>query len=284
MPPFRTYLVLSILFFLVLYFDPKEDFGILFEPAAEVTEQSTEDQPTTGEIREAVLDELVAEGIIEPDTAKDLVPESADPAEEEGEQDEQDEHWDGVDFSVTTDGEEYGDDDSDCDQDSLNLDGVPDWMARRMTPERLQAVCEKVSADDGKALVEKLKDNIPAALFILLPLMALVLKMFYPLSKRYYVEHLLFVVHFHAFFFLLLILQILFSGLGVWMKLPEGLVEFALVITSGYIPVYLYKSMRRVYGQGHGVTVPKFIGLLIAYFIGLAALLAITAIFAAFSI
>ena len=165
--------------------------------------------------------------------------------------------------------------------DDLNM---PDWLSRRLTKERLQVVCEKVSADDGNALLEKLKENIPAALFLLLPLMAIVLKMFYPLSKRYYVEHLLFVVHYHAFFFLMLILQMLFSRLGIWLRLPEGIVELTLVITSLYVPVYLYKAMRKVYGQGHLATVPKFLGLAIAYFVGLAAILAITALLAAFSI
>ena len=43
------------------------------------------------------------------------------------------------------------------------------------------------------------------------PRQALVLKLLYPLSKRYYVEHLLFVIHFHAFVFLILTLQVLFA-------------------------------------------------------------------------
>ena len=40
MPPFRTYLVLSVLFFLVAFFDPREEFNVLFEPAAETEDQS----------------------------------------------------------------------------------------------------------------------------------------------------------------------------------------------------------------------------------------------------
>ena len=73
--------------------------------------------------------------------------------------------------------------------------------------------CENVVADDGEAFGGKLLDNVPAALIALLPLMALVLKMLYPLSKRYYVEHVLFVVDFHAFIFLILSRHILFSQL-----------------------------------------------------------------------
>ena len=290
MPPFRTYLVLSILFFLVLLFDPKEDFGILFEPAEESTEQITEDDKFAREIRDEVLDELIAEGLIPADTGKDKAPENVEPEDTEEADDEATDEpeskgqWDGIRITVDGDDDAESESDDNCDINSMDDLNMPDWLSRRLTEERLQVVCERVSADNGTALLEKLKENMPAALFVLLPLMAFVLKMFYPLSKRYYVEHLLFVVHYHAFFFLILILQMLFSRLGIWLGFPEGLVEFVLVITSLYIPVYLYKAMRKVYGQGHLATVPKFLGLVFAYFSGLAAILAITARLAAFSI
>ena len=114
--------------------------------------------------------------------------------------------------------------------------------------------------------------------------MAFVLKLLYPLSKRFYVEHLLFVVHFHAFFFLFLILQMLFSRFAAFINFPQAIVAITLVATSLYIPVYLYKAMRRVYGQRHLVTVPKFMGVVIAYFIGIFGTFAIAGLLAAFSI
>ena len=39
MPPFRTYLVLSLVFFFIALFDPRENFGLLFEPKPEETEE-----------------------------------------------------------------------------------------------------------------------------------------------------------------------------------------------------------------------------------------------------
>ena len=66
---------------------------------------------------------------------------------------------------------------------------------------RLREACRKIMADQqsfGRALFE----NIPKMMFIFLPLIAAVLSVLYVRSGRYYVEHLLFVVHFHAFFFL----------------------------------------------------------------------------------
>ena len=292
MPPFRTYLVLSILFFLVLLFNPKEEFGIFFEPEADVPEEEAKDGKTSSEIRDEVLDELEAEGLIPP-REKQPEAEEADEEPEAGasestvtDEEDTDTSWDGVHVTIDTDDDDSDgvEIDEDCSLESMDELDLPEVLARRLTRERLQAVCKKVSADDGKAVVDKLKDNIPAALFFLLPLMALILKILYPLSKRYYVEHLLFVVHFHAFFFLMLILQMLFSRFGALLSFNEDLVQLILVVTSLYIPVYLYKAMRRVYGQRHLATIPKFLALIISYFVGLLTILAITGILAAFSI
>jgi hypothetical protein len=148
----------------------------------------------------------------------------------------------------------------------------------------MKVVCNRVIADKGKAFLRELLDNVPAALFVLLPLMALVLKILYPLSKRYYVEHLLFVVHFHAFVFLILILQVLMSRTGSLLRAPELSIDVITFALSLYVPVYLYKSQRRVYEQGRFVTVMKFLILTLAYFSGLLIMFSLVAIFAAFSI
>ena len=145
-------------------------------------------------------------------------------------------------------------------------------------------MCERVTADDGRAFFGKLLDNAPVGLFILLPLMALILKVLYPLSKRYYVEHLLFVVHFHAFVFLILSLQILFSRLVSLASLPEGLSDLSTFAVFLYLPVYLYKGMRRVYEQGHAFTSLKVLVLWLAYFTGLLVILGFAGLAAAFSI
>lgn len=70
----------------------------------------------------------------------------------------------------------------------------------------------------------------------------------------------------------LLILQILFSRTVGLLGPEDGAIDsigtLILVIASFYIPVYLYKAMRHVYGQGHLVTIPKFLVLTIAYLTG----------------
>jgi hypothetical protein len=263
MPPFRMYLVLSLLFFVVAFFDPREDLGLLFEPEAEqASEQASEEVSEADEVRREILEELAAEGILTEDAA--------------------DEH--GFRLSIDTGDGEQIELDEDCNVTESDVEDMPDWLARRLTRERLQRICERTQIDGGEAFADKLVDNIPAALIVLLPLMAFVLKALYPLSKRYYVEHLLFFVHFHAFFFLILSLQILFSRLATLSAVPEAPMVLTLVIASFYIPVYLFIAMRRVYGQGRFITFLKYIALVFSYFLGFSATMMGALAIAAFSI
>jgi hypothetical protein len=273
MPPFRMYLVMSIVFFLVAFFDPREELGILFEPQAPSATEPEENTDGVAGIRDEVMRELAEEGIIVDE------PGSADIADDASEDDDE-AGSDGlvIDFSVG--GEANGN----CDVDDIRDADLPDWLASRLTEERLKIMCDRIIADDGRAFLKKLLDNVPAALFVLLPLMALVLKLLYPLSKRYYVEHLLFVVHYHAFVFLILTLQVLFSRLGSLFAAPQPAIDSVALAASLYVPVYLYKAQRRVYEQRRFFTILKFLTLTFAYFGGLFIMFALVVIFAAFSI
>jgi hypothetical protein len=90
-------------------------------------------------------------------------------------------------------------------------------------------------------------------------------------SGRYYVEHLLFFVHFHAFFFLSGIVVLLLewaSSVFAGNAFGSGLetVESTLMaVLSIYVPYYLYSAMRRVYGQGRLVTILKYTLLQVGY-------------------
>jgi hypothetical protein len=238
MPPFRMYLVLSLIFFVVAFFNPREELSLFFE---------------------APVEQEVA----------------ADADEEEEE-----EH--GVIVAFNDNGENEVEDD--CEVEADDVEGMPAFLARRLTPERVRQVCEQIVADEGKTLLEKVTNNVPTALIVLLPLMALVLKALYPLSRRYYVEHLLFFVHLHAFFFLLFTLQILFVRLTAALAVPELVTTLVIVASSIYIPVYLFVAMRRVYAQGRFVTFVKYIALTAAYIVGFSTIMALTFALAAFSI
>ena len=266
MPPFRMYLVLSVLFFVVAFFDPNDELGLLFEPEPETTaEEEAAETTDAAEQAQEVIDELTEQGII---TEDELPTELT--IDENG-------------FRFTFDEDDI-EADSDCNVDASDLEELPGWLARRLTVERLQRVCERTRLDDGEGLKDSLVDNIPAALIVLLPLMAFVLKALYPLSKRYYVEHLLFFVHFHAFFFLMLTLQILFMRLCTRLGIPEAIPIITIVVTSFYIAIYLFVAMRRVYSQGRVITFLKYIALVIAYSMGFALTMLGALVIAAFSI
>ena len=75
-------------------------------------------------------------------------------------------------------------------------------------------------------------------------------------------------MHFHAFFFLMLTLQILLLRFSEWIGIGDAIPTLLVIISSFYIAIYLFVSMRRVYGQGRIVTFFKYIVLLVAYLFG----------------
>src|SRR5210317_109084 len=273
MPPFRMYLVLSVVFFVVAFFDPHDDLSLLFEPESGPTPEETSklEAEVKSEAQE-VLDDLAEEGLISANQAK-VLPSDADAhftiAADNGDG--------GVNFKIDP---ETGD----CTLDDEGFEQMPPWVRKRLTRERLEGICERISADGAKTFTGLLIDNIPVALIVLLPFMALVLKTLYPLSRRYFVEHLLFFVHFHAFFFLILTLQILFSRLSGLIWVPEPISVLIIVAASFYIPVYLYKAMRHVYGQGHIMTIMKYMVMSVAYSIGAMFTMMGALLFALFSV
>jgi len=154
-----------------------------------------------------------------------------------------------------------------CGTDSLKVDiGM---LGKDFEP-RLRDACRKIMSDTptfGRALFE----NIPKMMFVFLPLIAAVIYVLYLGSGRYYVEHLLFVVHYHAFFFLGGLLILLVERLATWNKDTSAGAAFGAVggflifLFAFYVPYYLYRAMRRVYGQGRIVTLIKYSILGIAY-------------------
>jgi hypothetical protein len=155
-----------------------------------------------------------------------------------------------------------------CGQDNLKI-GI--YIGEK-SEARVRDACRKIVAD-GKGFGRAAYENIPKMMFIFLPLIALVMFVLYLGSGRYYVEHLLFFVHYHAFFFLcgiaILALERVSSALvdtavGSGLKTVENILVAVLMF---YVPFYLYRAMRRVYGQGRVVTLVKFSLLAVGYLV-----------------
>jgi hypothetical protein len=165
---------------------------------------------------------------------------------------------------VATDGASEGDP---CDADNFRVELGS--YGESYVP-RLREACRKIVADSqgyGRALFQ----NIPQMMFVFLPLIAALMCLLYVGSHRFYVEHLLFLLHFHAFFFLGGLLILLFDRAGSSLG---GTLAGDLLLNAGgvgtaamvfYVPYYLYRAMRRVYGQSHVVTLVKYSLLAIGY-------------------
>lgn len=109
------------------------------------------------------------------------------------------------------------------------------------------------------ALKQAFYSYTPYAIFAMMPLFALYLKILYLGSGRRYGEHFLFALHVNAFAFLMLSVMIL---------IPETwkFITFALLL---WLVFYLPLAMRRVYDSGWVGTVIRWVVLIFAHIVTL---------------
>jgi hypothetical protein len=154
----------------------------------------------------------------------------------------------------------------------IHVAPVSSWLQRGLV-----AACEKTNADHGKGLERDLIHNLGRAMFLFLPLLAALMKLIYLRQKRYYVEHLLLLLHNHAFAFLIMSV----SMIATYFMSSDRLIVGLRITLSIYVTYYLYRSMRRVYGQGRALTVLKFATLALSYFVCGLFMLMLTAVYSA---
>jgi len=104
--------------------------------------------------------------------------------------------------------------------------------------------------DHGKSLTKKIISNLSIALFIFLPLFTLFLKLFYIRRSFNYMEHLVFVFNTQAVFFLLMTLLL---GINFFTQNKSIATIFILLFL-----VYLYMALLKFYKQGWFKTLVKF--------------------------
>jgi hypothetical protein len=121
-------------------------------------------------------------------------------------------------------------------------DATVDINLRRDYP-TLAAKYEKFIAKSPReqqaAMQQAFMHYAPYAIFLLMPVFALYLKLLYLGTGRYYGEHLLFALHSNAFAYFQLMLLVLVGGM------LDGFVGFLLAL---WMVVYLPLAMQRVYG------------------------------------
>jgi Protein of unknown function (DUF3667) len=109
----------------------------------------------------------------------------------------------------------------------------------------------------GRGIIEYFFGKLTIILLLMMPALALILKLLYIRRDYFYVEHLIFTFHFHAFlFFILFVLGLIGSYLPGFLLGPAILGIF----------VYLFWAMKKVYKQSKRKTFVKFTALLMSYF------------------
>jgi hypothetical protein len=122
---------------------------------------------------------------------------------------------------------------------------------------------------DPTLLIAGALSALPQVLFVLMPLFALLLKIFYIFKRRLYMEHLIVALHSHAFVFLSLFLFTLAGFAHAWTLAAAPslapLLGLLLVVIGWWIPIYLFVMQKKVYGQGWFFTTLKFCMIGICY-------------------
>lgn len=133
------------------------------------------------------------------------------------------------------------------------------WMERQIK--------EKIGEDGskGKLFLDTLRSNIPVMMLCCIPLFAFVLKILYIRKRRFYVEHLVYALHIHTFFYVAVTITAL-AAMGANQSVP-ALSGWIIGLMSCAVFVQVFLSIRRVYGQGWFFTTFKFLLGGIAYLV-----------------
>lgn len=167
------------------------------------------------------------------------------------------------------------------DEEALKeMEDSPSWI-NSMVEEFVKG--SKLIGKNPQLFVQQLLSNLSLAMFALLPVYALFLKLLYAFSRRYYMEHLIFALHIHAFTLLIFTIMMVWSQ---WIapRLPfdtHGLLITAIIF---YIMLYPWFALRRNYNQGWWLTTVKYLTLGTLHFFALSVVLGSVAVYTTMSL
>jgi len=251
-PPFRLYLIISFVLFLVVSVLVgrasflQTDDGLATEPLLSISSGSEylipgaeqDDTILRLDLKPLGLEDIG--GSEETDAAPFVV----------GEGDEGDSNDVGVSISL-------------ADEDS------PQWLKR--LDKRLEENAEALSGNSAEFL-QLLTEYLPQMMFLLLPVFALLLKSCYLFSPFHYLQHLVFSLHFHSFVYLLYLL----GQLGHFWAHGNVVAEaFPFVIL-----LYLPMALMRAYGSSLAAAVGKALFIVFVDFVLLVMAFAVVVVIA----
>jgi hypothetical protein len=132
------------------------------------------------------------------------------------------------------------------------------WLKEQITRNYIKSSVDKHWSD---SIIEQFRHSVPKMMFLMLPLFALILQVFFRKSDVFYINHLIHSVHLHSFVFLLWTLLILLRLIPGFNYI-DGYIDFATFLFGCF---YLFRSFRIVYGRSRKRTISKMIGISIFY-------------------
>jgi hypothetical protein len=253
-PPMRLYIFSSIVFFLLAALLSSNFISVNdTEGGSSIVQITTENSDDQLEALGEVLDKLPLDEQKQAEI-EEIIAESEDGA-----------------VIIDTNEFSFNDEPWDRETNPVDIGWLPDWLNERINDEIENSPQKaKLIDENPNLIVDKVFDILPATMFVLLPVVALIFKFWYLFAKRYYIEHLIFSLHNHSFIFVSLVV-ILLTGLGGDLLGAQG---YTTAVTATewlnigiyiWIPVYLLISLRVVYQQGWLLTVGKFFVIGISY-------------------
>lgn len=125
----------------------------------------------------------------------------------------------------------------------------------------------KIKSNPQEFSRQLLYHTIPKAMFLFLPLVALLLTLLYLRRRHLYMEHLIFTLHVHALFFLVLLTGLIVSAVGRHFLWPAAVDDAASEVLKWYLLIYLFLAMRNFYQQSWFKTAIKFCLMISGYMI-----------------
>lgn len=133
------------------------------------------------------------------------------------------------------------------------------WWKRKL--ERMERNAADIKQDPN-TLIPLFLGALPGALFMLVPLFALCLKVLYLGSGRGYLEHLVVALYSHCFMLTALLLAFLLIGLQSIAGLPTWIAVLAALAASldlgVVVPAFLLLMQKRIYAEGWPLTLVKY--------------------------
>ncbi|MGF6710681.1 hypothetical protein QFZ41_001645 [Luteibacter sp. W1I16] len=152
----------------------------------------------------------------------------------------------------------------------VDIAWLPDAVTRRLAVGIAHMKANIVQMQAGgpqkeealRRVIEGFFSVIPQTLLVMIPVFALILKLFYAFRRRLYMEHVIVALHSHAFLFISLLgLMILaFAKEAIRPHAPFAASVISLVQAAMWVwmPIYLLLMQKRVYRQGWPMTLLKY--------------------------